>query len=87
MTNDERIIVGIQITNRVQRAGDVQDLLTEYGCNIKTRIGLHDVDANQCSPAGLLLIEFFGARTEADEFAAKLGALEGVHVAMMVFTG
>ena len=85
MASDQHIILGIHITNRVQRASDVQDLFTEYGCNIKTRIGLHDVDDTVCSPSGIVLIEFFGTLEEAQAMAAKLGALEGVDVQTMVF--
>lgn len=85
MTNDQRIILGIHITNRVQRASDVQALFTEYGCNIKTRIGLHNVDDTVCSPSGIVLIEFFGSLEEAQKMVAKLAALEGVDVQTMVF--
>ena len=85
MASDQHIILGIHITNRVQRASDVQELFTEYGCNIKTRIGLHDVDDAVCSPSGIVLIEFFGSLEEAQAMASKLGALEGVDVQTMVF--
>ncbi len=85
MTNDQRIILGIHITNRVQRASDVQALFTEYGCNIKTRIGLHNVDDTVCSPSGIVLIEFFGSLDEAQGMVAKVAALEGVDVQTMVF--
>ena len=35
----KRTILGIQVTNRLEKAQDVQHVLTEYGCNIKTRLG------------------------------------------------
>jgi hypothetical protein len=83
--NDEHIILGIHVTNRLKNAAEVQEVFTEYGCNIKTRIGLHDVDANVCSPSGVVLIEFFGTTADADAMAAKVGAVEGVDVQKMVF--
>ncbi len=83
--NDEHIILGIHVTNRLKNAAEVQKVFTEYGCNIKTRIGLHDVNANVCSPSGVVLIEFFGAVAEAEAMAAKVGAVEGVDVQTMVF--
>jgi hypothetical protein len=83
--NDDHIILGIHITDRLQKAVDVQKVFTEYGCNIKTRIGLHDVDATSCSPSGVVLIEFFGDETAAGAMAAKLNDIEGVHVQKMVF--
>ena len=83
--NDGHIILGIHVTNRLRNAVDVQKVFTEYGCNIKTRIGLHDVDANVCSPSGVVLIEFFGADDEATAMMAKLNEVEGVVVQKMVF--
>jgi hypothetical protein len=79
-------ILGLHITDRVRHAGGVQQLLTEYGCNIKTRIGLHDVDASHCSPNGLLLLELFGDDKVCDELAGKLAAIDGADVKEMVFT-
>jgi hypothetical protein len=83
--NDDHIILGVHITNRMSKAPEVQKIFTEYGCNIKTRIGLHDVDANVCSPSGVVLLEFFGSTDEADAMSARLCAIEGVHVQTMVF--
>ena len=83
--NHDHIILGIHVSDRLKNAADVQKVFTEYGCNIKTRIGLHDVDANVCSPSGVVLIEFFGADDEAAAMMAKLNKVEGVHVQQMVF--
>ena len=60
----ERIILGVQVTNRVEKILDVQTILTEYGCNIKTRLGLHEVTESHCSTVGLLILETYG--DEAD---------------------
>lgn len=51
------IIIGIKINNRLDDAIIVQELLTQYGCYIKTRIGLHEETHNQCSHKGLILLE------------------------------
>jgi hypothetical protein len=83
--NDDHIILGVHVTNRLKNAVDVQKVFTEYGCNIKTRVGLHDVDENVCSPSGVVLIEFFGSGAEAGTMADKLNQVEGVHVQKMVF--
>jgi hypothetical protein len=83
--NDDHIILGIHVTNRLKNAVEVQRVFTEYGCNIKTRVGLHDVDANVCSPSGVVLIEFFGADDEATAMIATLNEVEGVVVQKMVF--
>ena len=83
--SDDHIILGIHVTNRLKNAVDVQKVFTEYGCNIKTRVGLHDVDDNVCSPSGVVLIEFFGSDADADGMMAKLNDVEGVQVKKMLF--
>ncbi len=85
MKDDGHIILGIHVTERLKNAVEVQKVFSEYGCNIKTRIGLHDVDDRACSPSGVVLIEFFGAAAEADAMTAKLNEVEGVEVKQMVF--
>ena len=70
--SDQHIILGIHVSDRLKNAVDVQKVFTEYGCNIKTRIGLHDASENVCSPSGVVLIEFFGAEDEAEAMKAKL---------------
>ena len=85
IVSDDHIILGIHVTDRLQEARDVQAVFTEYGCNIKTRVGLHDVDASFCSPSGIVLIEFFGDEAAAQAMVDKLDAIEGVHVQKMVF--
>jgi len=82
---DKHIILGIHVTDRVSKAGQVQQILTEYGCSIKTRVGLHEVTETECSPRGLILLEVCGAEATADEMLGKLSAIEGVDVQKMVF--
>ena len=83
--HDKHLIFGIHITNRYQKVPSVQEVLTEYGCHIKTRIGLHHVDENFCSPAGLILVEMFGDEARCHEMADKLAAIPGIEVQKMVF--
>ena len=82
---DKHIILGVHVTDRLRKATEVQKLLTEYGCNIKTRLGLHEVE-NVCSPAGLLVLEMYGDDAVCFELADKLAAIEGIEVQRMVFT-
>jgi hypothetical protein len=81
----KHIIFGVHINDRVREVPDVQQVLTAYGCNIKTRIGLHRVDEQFCSPRGLILLEMFGDEPTCHELADKLAALEGVEVQKMIF--
>ena len=85
MDRKKHIILGVHITDRVQRVPHIQELLTEYGCSIKTRLGLHEASDNSCSPNGLILLEMAGPEGPIEELAAKLGALQGVEVQKMIF--
>jgi hypothetical protein len=82
----KRIIVGVQVTDRLKEAVDVQKVLTKYGCNIKTRLGLHEVSNTSCSTKGILILELYGAEKECKEFLKKLGAIKGINVKKMVFS-
>lgn len=79
------VIYGVHIQNRGENAVRVQQLLTEYGCNIKTRLGLHEVDASFCSTGGVLLLEMVGDAATCEALRAKLSALDGIEVKEMVF--
>jgi hypothetical protein len=82
---DKHIILAIHITQRVRHVPDVQARLTEYGCHIKTRLGLHEVNKEYCSPNGLLILEMAGEEAKALELEQKLAAIEGVEVKKVVF--
>ena len=56
------VIFGIHVARSGRTCPDRASVLTEYGENIKTRLGLHDVHEGFCSPNGLLLVEFLGDR-------------------------
>ena len=85
MTEARHIVLGVHITDRVHHAHVVQDLFTEYGCSIKTRIGLHDVSEKFCSSNGLVLLEMAGDEEPVFEMIEKLKAVEGIDVQQMVF--
>jgi hypothetical protein len=81
----KHVILGVHITDRIRHVDAVQHLLTEYGCSIRTRLGLHEADKGFCSPNGLLVLEMTDDEKTADALAAKLNAVEGVEAKKMVF--
>ncbi len=81
----QRIILGVQVTNRVENVLDVQKILTEYGCNIKTRLGMHEVSESICSNVGLLLLETYGNEADIANMEAKLRGIKGLVVGKMIF--
>ena len=82
---DDHIVLGVHITDRIKHVSGVQQALTEYGCYIKTRLGLHEAGKDFCSPNGLMLLELIGDVKKCNELEAKLAAIEGVSVQKMVF--
>jgi hypothetical protein len=83
---EDHVILGIHITNRLRNAGEVQKVFTEYGCNIKTRLGLHEVADNYCAGEGVVLLEIIGGREIREGMMGKLKSIEGIEVKELVFT-
>jgi hypothetical protein len=50
-------IIGILLENRIEEAIKFQEILTECGCNISTRIGLHPIGEYKCVNSGIILLE------------------------------
>ncbi len=84
---DDHIIIGVHVSNRAQQAVELQKVFTEYGCNIKTRVGLHDTDANVCSTTGVILLEIFNKDGDdiSVEMLNKFNSIEGIDAQKMVF--
>ena len=78
-------ILGVLITDRQKEAGKVQNVLTKYGCSIKTRLGLHEVTDDVCSTSGLLLLELIGDASEMDKLEKELVNIEGTQTQKMIF--
>src|SRR5512133_1882012 len=85
MMKDKRLIFGVLLTNRMVEAPRVQQLFTAYGCYIKTRLGLHNVDPSYCSAKGLILLEMYGEEDKCRELGTGLAEIEGVEVQSMEF--
>ncbi len=81
----KRIILGVNINHRVENVPHVQAVFTEFGCNIKTRIGLHEVADGACAPGGLVLLDMYGDEDEIGKMEHKLQTMPGVEVRKMEF--
>ena len=77
-------IIGIKINNRLETALDVQEILTKYGCIIKTRIGLHEEINGKCSSKGLILLEIINDDS-AVTIANELCDIEDIEIQQMRF--
>ncbi len=81
-----KIIMGIELEKRMNTATSVQDILTEFGCFIQTRIGLHQATEIACSEKGLIILELADhVKSEAMQLEEKLKKISGVRVQKMEF--
>ncbi|MGE0079104.1 MAG: hypothetical protein AB7S48_14700 [Bacteroidales bacterium] len=78
-------VLGIKIDDRVKEAGEVQKVLTQFGCSIKTRIGLHEVSNDFCSTSGLIILELFGPKEEQIKLHESLQKIQGTLIRKMDF--
>jgi hypothetical protein len=75
-----KTIVAILVSNRSEVASRVQAVLTNWGCMIKTRLGLHGGVLDECTDTGLIIVELVGEEEKRAEFVRKLGVIRGVDV-------
>jgi len=76
-------ILGILVERNHDVILSVQRLLTSYGCNIRTRLGVNEVFFGE--PAGLIILELKGDIRQRLLLEKDLKALKHVHVRTMVF--
>lgn len=75
-------IMAITVKKRNEEALEVQKVLTEYGCSIQTRIGLHETYEG-CSNVGIIILQLRCDDDTCKELNAKLEAIDGVAVSLM----
>lgn len=71
-------MMAIKVNGRIAQAPLVQEILTKYGCNIKTRVGFHEVNEDKCSMDGVLILQLFGEDADIKEMLKEMENLEGV---------
>jgi hypothetical protein len=77
-------LVIIKNENREESATRMQQMLTDFGCYIKVRLGLHDVPADVCSPSGLLVLEVVAEEAEIQELVDRLNVLPLVTAQLVI---
>lgn len=76
------MIMAILIDKRTDAAPKVQKILTEHGCIIKTRLGMHE--SSTCADEGMIILDLTANNDEVDALEAELKSVEGVKVKSMV---
>lgn len=78
-----RYIIGIRVDHRRSNAVHLQKALTEFGCAIKLRVGLHETGDDFCSDDGLIMLQVCAEKEEAEHMTAAFNDLEGVFAKLM----
>jgi hypothetical protein len=76
-------ILGILVERNQDVIIAVQKLLTAYGCNIRTRLGVNELFFGE--PAGLIILELKGDETQRLLLEKDLKSLKKVHIRTMAF--
>ena len=85
MAKQRHTILAIHVTERLKHAVQVQQALSEHGCYIKTRLGLHETSDSFCSPNGLIILEMLDNDAKVRELQARLAAIEGIETKRIDF--
>jgi len=84
MKQQDHLIVGIHVRDRVRHASQVQKILTSAGRHIRTRVGLHDTHPGS-GDNGLILVELIADAGTRKSFLAQLKKIRGLDVKAMLF--
>jgi hypothetical protein len=76
-------IMGLLVERDQDVIRSVQKILTSYGCNIRTRLGVNELFFGE--PAGLIILELKGDQHQRLLLEQDLQSIEKVHVRTMVF--
>ena len=71
-----KTLLVILTSKRNKSAAAIQNVLTEYGCLIKTRLGIHDGVLDHCSNTGLIILELVGDKSEHEKLSDKINSFE-----------
>lgn len=82
---ENHILILIHVTDRMKNVPDMQSIFSEFGCFIKTRLGLHEASKEFCSPAGIVMLEMLDDDEKIAEMEAKLAKIEGIDFEKVVF--
>jgi len=76
-------IMLVKIDHRSQEAAFVQSILTEYGCYIKVRLGLHEVSKEHCAQDGMVVLHVDGNPDELNAMLGKLNQIDYVNAQLL----
>lgn len=82
---EKTVVLGILLSKRTNSAMKFQEIITNHGCCINTRIGLHHADKNKCPMGGVILLDLVGDDEEIAALENAIKQIEGVNIQKMEF--
>lgn len=76
-------LLGLLVPRRDELGIEVQNLLTTYGCVIRMRLGVNEVYFGE--PAGLIILELTGDRTQYVSLEKSLREIEDLAIGRICF--
>lgn len=74
-------IMAILVDKRTDAAPEVQKVLTEHGCVINNRLGIHE--SSNCADEGMIILDITVSDDEVDQLENELKSINGVKVKSM----
>lgn len=74
--------MAIVVNHRSKNAAKLQEILTQHGCTIRMRLGLHEA-GDVCSEEGLVILQLCGEAEEIRALETELNQVEGVRAKSM----
>ncbi len=79
----KKSVMIVLMRSRRASAVQVQKVLTDFGCMIKTRLGIHDGVLDSCSDVGLIILELVGEKSRKQALGRQLSAIKSVKVKLV----
>ena len=76
-------IIGLRVDHRRSNALALQKALTEFGCHIKLRVGLHETGEDFCSDDGVMMLQACGDQKTIDHMMETFNGMEGIRAKLM----
>ena len=76
-------IMIVKIGERRKKSPEVQEVLSKFGCSIKTRLGLHEA-GDVCSEEGVLVLQLTGDTDEMLALEKALNTMDSVKAKMVI---
>jgi hypothetical protein len=82
----EKTVLLVLLNDRKKTAITFQKILTDWGCMVKTRLGIHDGVLNKCSNSGLVILDIVGQKKKLNEMTRKMNLVKGIKAKLVTLS-